>query len=571
MLEFNNINLLEEELAKKKNITKILSIVRGLFATLTLVFLLCLLSLKEYILYGLLSASFFALFILSVILSNPTFKRVSILENKKKVYLRHKQRREKNFSHFNDNGSDFMDKEDYKLSDLDIFGPKSLYQYLSEAKTPLGRSILAKQLKKGEDLGKEFKEMTYYFASSEETLELEASLMEFKKGQDLMKSNEFESLVKEPIKLDLLSLLPIVSFLGMIIYAILAITLKINPYIILVFLFLNLALSKFLIKNPILTKDASSYYYLSDLYVDLADSIYKTNIENDYYKKLKEEINSEVKVLKKIRGIYSLLNVRRNLLLNIILNLVCSFDSFLLLILKQKIKNGITLSNSLKDIAIIELALSFKNIGMDNDVYCLGQDSLKLEANGMHHPFVKNCVENSITLDGGIVLTGSNMSGKTTFMRTLGICLILHNASGLVPARSFFSPKINIFTSLRAHDMLQEGVSTFYAEIKRMKKINMAIKEEKCLILVDEIFKGTNAMERIYASNEVINKLNLYKQYFIISTHDFELCDAKNILNYHFEETYIDDKISFDYKLKEGRGIKGNALYLLKMSGIIEN
>ena len=570
MIEFKEKESLEIELKKKKNLAKLFSIIRGIVAILLALFLICLLSLKEYILYGLLSVGFFILFTLVILLSNPTFRRCQILENKKKVYLRHEQRRGKNFSHFSDNGSDFLDKEDYKLSDLDIFGSKSLYQYLSEAKTPLGRSMLAKQLKNPDIKSDSFKEMVSVFAKSEETLELEASLMEFKKGSQVILSDEFESAVKEPIKFKFLSIIPLISFIGMIVYLILMLTLNLNPYILLAFIFANLLLSKLLVNDPILLKDASTYYYLSDLYVDLSKSISKTDINSSYYNELKEDISKEIPTLKKIRGVYSLLNVRRNLLLNIILNLLVSFDSFMLLILKFKIKKGITLSNSLQNIAEIEVALSFKNIGMDNEIYSLSKEGKFIEAKCMHHPFVKNCVNNSINLNGGIVLTGSNMSGKTTFMRTLGICLLLHNAGSLVPAESFSSPRIEIYTSLRANDMLQEGVSTFYAEIKRMKKINEAIKKDTCLVLVDEIFKGTNALERISASKEVIKKLNDYHALFIISTHDFELCDTENILNYHFEESYNDDKISFDYKLKEGPGVKGNSLFLLKMSGIIE-
>jgi len=119
--------------------------------------------------------------------------------------------------------------------------------------------------------------------------------------------------------------------------------------------------------------------------------------------------------------------------------------------------------------------------------------------------------------------------------------------------------------------MLKEGISTFYAEILRMKKANEGIKEGKSLILIDEIFKGTNAYERISASFKVIDKFNEYKALFIISSHDFELCDAKNILNYHFSEYYNDDnKIAFDYKIKEGKCETKNALYLLKMANIID-
>ena len=571
MFEFKKKADLIKELEKRKKQTKLWSILRGILAILSIIFIICLLSTSEYLLYGILSGVFLILFFVGVSLSQPTYKRVKIIENKEKAYLRHEQRREKNFSHFADNGKEFKDKDDYKLSDLDIFGAKSLFQYLNEAKTPLGRSMLANQLKNPIDKPIEFTNLVYNLASNEDSLELEASLIEFKKGIEGITTDEFQSVVNKKINFKPVYFIPILSFILMIIYIPFIFILSLNPYVPLIFLILNLVSSKVLINEEILTKDATSYYYLSDLYVDLSLSIKNTNINDPYYKKIQDEIVEEIPLEKKIRGIYTFLNIRKNLLLNIIFNIIFSFDAFILLILKYKIKDGIILKNSLNSIAELEVALSFKNIGMDNDSYSIPKDGLNIEAINISHPFVKNCISNSITLDGGIVLTGSNMSGKTTFMRTLGVCMLLKNAGSIVPAESFSAPKMEVLTSLRANDMLQEGVSTFYAEIKRMNKINQSIKNGRCLVLVDEIFKGTNALERIEASRKVIEKLNSYNAIFIISTHDFELCDTKNITNYHFEENYIDDRISFDYKLKMGPGKKGNALYLLKLSGIIED
>ena len=147
--------------------------------------------------------------------------------------------------------------------------------------------------------------------------------------------------------------------------------------------------------------------------------------------------------------------------------------------------------------------------------------------------------------------------------------MTLYNASSIVPAKIFKAPKLDIYTSLRANDMLSEGVSTFYAEILRMKKINEGIKKGPSLVLIDEIFKGTNLNERLEASFKIIENLNNYNAYFIISTHDEKITEAKNIVNYHFNEYYEDDKISFDYIIKEGKSETRNALYLLKMADII--
>lgn len=570
MLQFQNKEKTIDELNKLKRFTRLFSICRLTVALTVVVFLVCLFSLQEYILYSLLTVSSFIMFLLIVFISNPFYKKEELLKNKMKCYLRHEQRREKNYTHFADTGMEFMDAEDYKLADLDVFGNKSLYQYLNEAKTPMGRNLVANQFKNPKDMGSDFKFFVDYLKDKEECLDLEASLAVFKKGSSLLKTDEFISLVSKKVNFKLKYLIPLLSFISMLIYIVFVFTMHINPYYIFIFIGFNLFTSIFLVDDRLLTKDASSYYYLSDLYYDLSKTIEKIDFDNDYYKDLKNKIVSDLNNLKKIRSIYALLNVRRNIIVNIILNILCSFNSILILILKLRIKDGIQINDSLEAISILELALSFKNIGFDNEHSTIGEESDKINGIAMYHPLVKNCVSNDLQFDGGIILTGSNMSGKTTFMRTLALCILLNNAGSILPAERFSSPRLSLYTSLRANDMLSEGVSTFYAEIKRMKLINERIKNEKCLILVDEIFKGTNATERIDASRRVIEKFNLSHQFFIVSTHDFELCDTKDITNYHFEESYLDDKITFDYKIKEGPGKKGNAIYLLKMSGIIE-
>ena len=205
---------------------------------------------------------------------------------------------------------------------------------------------------------------------------------------------------------------------------------------------------------------------------------------------------------------------------------------------------------------------------MDNDVYSVPANGNSISMFEAYHPLVKNCIPNDFSITGGVILTGSNMAGKTTFMRTLGINMILKNAGGIVLAKEFISPDINVFTSLRTVDTLQEGISTFYAEINKMKSI-MENADSNSLVLIDEIFKGTNAKDRIYSALEIIKKLNSKNVTFIITTHDFELCDAEDIINYHFDEEYIDNKIYFDYKIKKGKSNKTNAIYLLKMAGVI--
>ncbi|MDE5546454.1 MAG: hypothetical protein K2I88_03225, partial [Anaeroplasmataceae bacterium] len=219
----------------------------------------------------------------------------------------------------------------------------------------------------------------------------------------------------------------------------------------------------------------------------------------------------------------------------------------------------------------LELMLSLATIGIDQEVYCVPTLTEGFKIVEGYHPLVRACVANTFEFKNGIVLTGSNMSGKTTFMRMLGVNQILANAGGLVCAKEFHTGFYQVVTSLRANDMLQEGISTFYAEVNRMKKIMEESKNPNTLVLIDEIFKGTNAKDRIFAAKEIIGKLNSLGVYYLITTHDFELCDVASIQNYHFDEEYVDEKISFDYKIKNGKCQKTNAIYLLKLAGVLES
>ncbi len=137
---------------------------------------------------------------------------------------------------------------------------------------------------------------------------------------------------------------------------------------------------------------------------------------------------------------------------------------------------------------------------------------------------------------------------------------------------------MKIFTSMRVTDDVAHGISTFYAEILRIKTMSEYKQENKpMLCLIDEIFKGTNSADRIVGAKGVITGLSAPNTMVIVSTHDFELCsltneDGSQVTNHHFEEYYEDDQLKFDYKIKDGRCTTTNARAILKMAGFdIEN
>lgn len=232
--------------------------------------------------------------------------------------------------------------------------------------------------------------------------------------------------------------------------------------------------------------------------------------------------------------------------------------------------------------AEMELLLSLAMIGHTREVYTfprfLDEPAPRLTAEGAM-PLVlteEAGTPNDANLTAGtLVITGSNMSGKTTYMRVLGSNTVLAYAGAPVCARSFALTPMAVYTSIQIHDDLAGGISTFYAELLRIKKM-MAYsrKGRPMLILIDEIFRGTNSADRIVGAREAIRHLTLPHAITIVTTHDFELCDLGRegipIANAHFEEHYEGDKILFDFKIREGRCRTTNAQYLLRMAGIID-
>ena len=173
------------------------------------------------------------------------------------------------------------------------------------------------------------------------------------------------------------------------------------------------------------------------------------------------------------------------------------------------------------------------------------------------------------------ILTGSNMSGKTTYLRTIGMNYLLALTGAPVCAASLRLTPLTLYTSIHALDDLAAGVSTFYAELLRIKQMVEAEKTgAPLLLLIDEIFKGTNSADRITGAAAALRRLTNAHTIALVSTHDFALCrlDAPSgtVRNQHFDESYEGDSIHFDYQIKDGPCTTTNAAYLLRMVGITE-
>lgn len=208
--------------------------------------------------------------------------------------------------------------------------------------------------------------------------------------------------------------------------------------------------------------------------------------------------------------------------------------------------------------------------------YCIPQinNNQHIIANDIYHPLIENCIPNTIEItDKSILLTGSNMSGKTSFIRTIGINIITGLTINTCFAHSISIPKARLFSAIRISDDLLNDKSYYFEEVITIKEmIEKSQDDVHNIFLLDEIYKGTNTIERIAAGKAVLSYLAKNNIVFV-STHDIELADLlkAEYKLHHFSEIVKDNKVDFDYKLKDGKLKNRNAIRILQINGYPES
>ncbi len=199
------------------------------------------------------------------------------------------------------------------------------------------------------------------------------------------------------------------------------------------------------------------------------------------------------------------------------------------------------------------------------------KEGKQLSSKGMYHPLVKHCVKNDIHINGkSILITGSNMSGKTTFLRTLTINSILAQSIYTCFADSFSTPFIRQSSSIRIDDNLMDGKSYYYEEVNVISTLLSEVSEsQQNLFVLDEVFRGTNTIERIAAGKAILSYLNKGDNIVVVSTHDIELAEMlkEEYDLYHFSESVEGKELLFDHTLKDGPLKTRNAITILEMAG----
>lgn len=202
-----------------------------------------------------------------------------------------------------------------------------------------------------------------------------------------------------------------------------------------------------------------------------------------------------------------------------------------------------------------------------------GGKEITLEAEDLYHPLLEQAVANSIRVSGGTLVTGSNASGKSTFLKNMAMNSIMAQTICTCTCARYRAPFLKVMTSMALRDDLTGGESYFIVEIKSLKRIlDESQKEQPLLCIIDEVLRGTNTIERIAASSRILAELSKKWVLPFAATHDIELSYILDRIytNYHFEEEVREDEVVFSYILKHGRASSRNAIRLLRMLGYQE-
>lgn len=491
---------------------------------------------------------------------------------------------------FNDSGEEFLDNEHSFSSDLDIFGRGSLFQMVNCAYTPLGREALKTSFI-NPNLHRDFiintqqgVEELSKLVGWRQRLQAEASfiLSDAIKITELFEWAKAKNNFIDNIYLRICTLImPLITAIAIIAYLFLHI---IGYSLPLLCIIINLSIYKIFEKKRAEALN-TIYSYKKSLtkFSRMIKLVEKRNFYSPVLKELQGKFTSSSSSASEEIGKLSKISEKisdRSNIITIIINIILLRDFHLIRLLeKWKKNNGEKVETWLRVLGEFEALSSLSIIGFDNSnfVFPCISDELILHADNAAHPLLgPKAVSNSIDISREssiILITGSNMSGKSTFLRTLGINLILAYAGAKVSASSFTCGLMKVYSCMRISDNLEKNISSFYAEILKIKNVVSAANEgEPVFFLLDEIFKGTNSYDRHMGAEALISKLSCTNTIGLISTHDLELgeLELKNskVKNYHFQEYYKDNQIHFDYKLRKGVSTTRNAKFLMKLAGI---
>ncbi len=485
-------------------------------------------------------------------------------------------------------GQEFKDTEHWYGSDIDLFGRGSFYQYLNRTSLLGGSKLLADIL-----LSNNIKDIEQKQSAIKELAKIPEWRQRFGATAILVKTELTADKVISWIKgyvpflpkqikniargFSVLSILVLAAyFAGWI-----------SGYWVFFVFLLGMAITgKFVKKVTHLSAWTSKVNSTFAQYSRLLALIEEHKFESELLLTKREDVvnsnESSSAILKQFSKLLDRLDQRNNILISLVLNGFFLRD----LIITHQIETWILahknhISDWFNTIDFFDAYNSLGNYAFNHQdhIYPSIVDSDKtLESTGLSHPMLdpRKAVRNDIAIrkDEFFIITGANMAGKSTFLRTVSLQVVMANVGLPVCAQSVEYSPIKLITSMRTSDSLTDDESYFFSELKRLKFIIDEMGNDKYFIVLDEILKGTNSTDKAAGSQKFIEKLVKLGGTGIIATHDLSLCevadDFDKVSNYYFDANIVNNELFFDYKFKKGVCQNMNASFLLKKMGVVE-
>lgn len=492
------------------------------------------------------------------------------------------------YSSFND-GQRFNNPHHAYSYDLDLFGPGSLFQYLNRCGTTIGENKLASDLLLPQNSGHGIKERQEAVKDLSEKIDLRQWF--WAKGHLLHDdARENDSLFNWLLEKDvvagkkiyqvLLILFPAISLLliGLIIYN--------TAYFPLLFIFGAIQWVVVSLQSKEISKAEialSHHKKLLDKYAQLLDKISETTFSASRLNMIQSEAKDAAFRIKKFSGLVNAFEARKNAIASMFGNTLYLYDLQCLYRLeKWRSVNNTLVRGWFEKLAEIDALISLATFHFNNqdNTFPLIHDKMAIVAEKMGHPLIANNerVLNSFAIgdpENIMLITGANMAGKSTFLRTVGVNLVLALMGSSVCARYFACPMIALHTSMRATDSLVDHQSYFYAELSRLKDIMERVRTgTPVLALLDEVLRGTNSKDKQEGSIGLLKQFVSLKTLVMLASHDVMLGEMeekfpKDIRNFCFESNIENNALTFDYTLHKGVAHKANATFLMQTMGIL--
>ncbi|MCL6461664.1 MAG: DNA mismatch repair protein [Flavobacterium micromati] len=490
-----------------------------------------------------------------------------------------------------ENGQEFINFQHPYAYDLDIFGEHSLFQNVNRTATFIGKKILAEKmlrLSPNDEILKNHeavKELTIKFDWRQEFLAFAKISNDSQSNyQTLLKWSRYNSTPLSPFTVFLSYFLP-AAFIGVLIGYI--VTSNFNLITILTYLFvLNLiVLGRFMkriqfeIANSANIDKTIAQYSL--LLKKIEDEIFVSEKLINLQQKLTYKKENASVHFKKLSSLFSSMDTISNLVTAVLFNGTFLYNLHVFKSLIQwKNDHADTLEIWLEVIGEFEMLNSLANMAYNNPAYVYPtlNDNFKIDFADLSHPLLNENtrIGNDVRFypESFMILTGSNMSGKSTFLRSLGINMVLTGMGSPVCASQANVHPLPVLVSMRLSDSLSDSESYFFAEIKRLKQIMDELESQPAFVLLDEILRGTNSDDKRNGTIEVVKKIIAKKAIGAIATHDIEVCLTTNeypevLTNKCFEVEIINNDLHFDYKLRDGICKNRSATFLMKKMGVI--